>query len=150
MNLSEKFDNACSLVDNLLSERGKLVEEKAKADDVANQANKALCANDDALRIAICERDEARAALSIAPEEFDTPDHMEELRANRQKVFAHMRQMPDIWVKPEAISIMSGVESEMVSAILRRAVKISGMPLEHNGERGRGSAYRWVGEKKVG
>ncbi len=150
MNLSEKFDNACALVDNLLSEREKLVGEKVKADEVASLANMALTANDDAIRAAIRERDEARAALSIAPEELDTPDHMEELRANRQKVFAHMRQLPDVWVKPEAISIMSGVESEMVSAILRRAVKISGMPLEHNGERGRGSAYRWIGERKEG
>ena len=146
MNLSEQFENACALVDTLLSERQQLLEAKIKADEVATQANKALVDNDAAIRVAVRGRDETSAALSIAPEL--SPNHIEELKINRQKVFAQMRLMPDVFVKPELISIMTGIESNEVSSILRRASKIEGFPLKHNGDRGRGSQYMWVSKKQ--
>jgi hypothetical protein len=154
MLLSELFDGACNKVTNLIVEREQLVKQHNVLAMAYAATQKALAKNQaemdknhDDTRSAIKDRDMLAEALKVAPENKTAADvEAEEMRAKRQAVFLQMRQIPNVWIKPFGVATLTGLDVEEVCSILRRASKIEGVPLEHNGERGIGSMYRWVGE----
>ena len=135
MNLQEKFNQACKKVDEILAQREQLVSALA-------EAQKNLDENNHQLRKATRERDETSAMLSVVP---STPrkDPNETAMQEKQAVFAALRQMPNTWIMPQGLAVLAGVEDATVAAILRRAAGLAGIPVEHNGKRGRASMYRW-------
>lgn len=139
MDLKEQFDAACSVVNKVLEERKVLIA------DIEN-AQSALVLNDGELKRATRIRDEHQAMFSIAPVDPATPAAAQ-LMEDRQKVFAAFRQIRDAWIQPNGLAVLSGVDEATTAAILRRASKLDGMPVEHNDRRGRASKYRWLGQK---
>jgi len=138
MNLQEQLNQAIARVDEALSEREKLVE-------ALSLAQRNLDANTSRLDAATKKRDEIRGMMSIVPpprEKSAAEAHMEE----RQAVFAAMRQIPNVWIAPQGLSVLAGVDDDITAAILRRAASLDGVPVEHNGKRGRASMYKWVGK----
>lgn len=138
MNLQEQFEAACNTVNEVLSEREQLVAALEKAQE-------ALKDNQIQLNRATRRRDELSAALSIVPKPKPV-DNDEQLMANRQAVFQAIRTIPGVWIQPMGLATLAGVDEAETASILRRAVKIKGVPLEHNGLRGRASKYRWFGD----
>jgi len=136
MNLQERFDQAKKRVEEVNEER-----ELLEATLAAAQNN--LDNNTMQLRRAIRERDETSAALSVAPPPRKV-HASEEAMLDKQRVFAAIRQVPNMWIMPAGLAVMSGVDDDVTAAILRRAAKLDGIPVEHNGRRGRASMYRWV------
>lgn len=131
MTPKEKFDAACKIVDQVIAERKHLKSVLAVAEND-------LVKNSDKLEPAKRVRDE------LEPVAKSVVSNMSEIR---QAVFAQFCKMPNIWIPPHGVAILSGVNEKTTAAILRDAAKLDGMPVEHNGQRGRGSKYRWLGEK---
>jgi hypothetical protein len=143
MSLTNLFEQSCARVEYLISERERLV-------NALKDAQIALLENDDAIITATRKRDSLKAAFSVTPEPLQQEkDNAECLRMKRRAVFSKIQDMPNVWIKPFGIAAMCSIETEEVCLILRRASKIDGIPLEHNGESGRNSMYRWVSEKKI-
>ena len=153
MLLSELFAKACDKVTALIAQREDLAGRceslklaLAEAQSALEMGKLALDENLNDTRLAIRERDMLSEALKVAPEITEMSQDAEEMRKKRQAVFLQMRQIPNTWIKPFGVATLTGIDVEEVCAILRRASKIDGVPLEHNGERGMGSMYRWLGE----
>lgn len=153
MSLSEQFEGACGKVAGLVAARTDLVKRHealntalVELQDSLAKSQAALDKNTDDTRTAIRERDMLAEALRVTPENVEVDTEAEEMRRKRQAVFLQMRQIPNTWIKPFGVAALTGLDVEEVCAILRRASKLDGIPLEHNGERGAGSMYRWVGE----
>ena len=137
--LTEQYDEACMMLDALVAGREKILETQRKIEVM-------LAENAEAIAKATRERDALAAAMSVAPEQKAELSESEAERMKKQTVFLQMRQITNTWIKPYGIAMLTGLDVEEVCAILRRACKIEGVPLEHNGERGQGSMYRWTGE----
>ncbi len=136
MNLTEQFDNARSVADKLIEERKELIGAKL-------QIEKALADNDHAGRKAIRNCDSLYSALSIVPAKSRILKG-DELRKKRRAIFAKIQKIPNVWIMPFGIALMSEVNSNDVCSILRRAAEMDEIPVEHNGKCGRASKYRWV------
>ena len=146
--LTELLEKVQAKVVELASSHSELVSKVETLREELAAVSVKLTENEAALASAAKERDSIVEALKVAPEvSADSPERgIEDLRRKRQTVFLQMRQIPNVWIKPFGIAALTGLDVEEVCAILRRASKIEGIPLEHNGERGIGSMYRWVGE----
>lgn len=140
MNLQDKFKQAQEKIDNVLARREKLLEALAEA-----QRN--LDENDFELRKATRERDEAKAMISVVPRVPEKSEAQSKALEEKQAVFRALRTMPGTWIAPAGLAILADVEDATCSAILRRAASLEGIPVEHNGKRGRASMYRWTGGK---
>ena len=142
MLLNELLNDTCARIAKLSDIRAELI-------GVVTKTQEALKNNEYDLTAAIHERDSLLAAKSIVPESIPRiKNDCEELRQKRRTIFAQFQEMPGVWIKPFGIAVMSEMETKDVCVILRRAAKIEGIPLEHNGKVGYDSMYRWVGEKK--
>jgi hypothetical protein len=146
MNLQEKFNQACAAVSYVLERREKLV-------DALDKANLDLEENSRHLQRVIKQRDELHAMMSVVPVESSAEAKAKRVRnahlmEDKQSVFAEIRKIPDKWIAPQGLAILSQVEESTTAAILRRASKLDGIPVEHNGKYGRASKYRWTGNDK--
>jgi hypothetical protein len=139
MNLYEKFDRAVVNVDNILSERHRLIERMRTTQEKLDK-------NSNDLTIAIKERDRLKAMTSVVPAP-PRPERRSQHMEEKQAVFTAMRQIPNTWIAPKGLSVLAEVDGEITAAILRHAASIEGIPVEHNGRHGRASMYRWVGNK---
>lgn len=136
--LNQQYEDACSEVNRILGERDELITAVTTA---KNNLQRNLDSFDSALR----KRNELHAMLSVIP---STPSksEQEQLMEDRREVFKAFRQIKGNWIAPQGLSIITGIDSDVVSAILLRASKLDAVPVEHNGKRGRASMYRWVGK----
>lgn len=140
MDLKEQFDAACDIVNKVLEERKVLLAE-------LENAQSALALNEGELNRAIRIRDEHQAMISVVPPAPKVAPPSVQLMEDRQKVFATFRHIRNTWIAPNGIAVMAGVDEATTAAILRRAAKLDGMPVEHNGRKGRASKYRWLGKE---
>lgn len=142
MELQKKFDDACKLVDTLFIRQERLKEELELAQNKLNT-------NTNLLNQAVRSREEVRAMMSVAPPIPDTPKlsaPVDGTPEDKQAVFQTIRKFANTWVAPRDLSVLSGIDEGVTAAILRRVSKIPGIPIEHNGQRGLASQYRWIGE----
>lgn len=136
MNLYEKLNQAVVNVESILSERQKLLERMCTTQEKLDK-------NSGDLTVAIKERNELKVMTSVVPPPRKSErksQYMEEKRA----VFSAICRIPDIWIAPQGLAVLSGVDDETTAAILRRAAAVELIPIKHNGKRGRGSMYRWA------
>lgn len=145
MNLQEQFDEACADVNRLIGESNALIEARADAADALQEAEQELAGHEEKIRQAAKGRDNIRAMMSVTPPP-KTVSPVETRMEEKQAVFVALRQMPGTWIMPAGLAVLSGVDDSVTAAILRRAASLDGIPVEHNGKRGRASMYRWVGK----
>lgn len=139
MDLQKQFDEACSIVGDLIIRREELIAS-------VTEAQQNLQENSVQLQQAMNKRDEIRSMMSVVPSKPAKASE-DDIMEDRRAVFSALRKIKDTWVAPQAISILSGVESDIASSILLRVSKMDEIPIEHNGKRGRASMYRWVSVK---
>ena len=144
MNLQEKFNQACGAVAFILNQREELIKVVAKA-------NQNLEQNSRQLQNATGVRNELHTMMGVVPADSTAETNAKRVKnvhlmEDRQSVFAKFREIPDTWIAPQGLAILSSVEEDVTAAILRRASKLDGVPVEHNGKRGRASMYRWTSQ----
>ena len=144
MNLDQDLKEAQERLDTILSNRKELI-------NAFQMAKRALDRNTEMLTVATKKTDSIRAMMSVIPPTVTVSKRAynvnEDLKENRHDVYAALKKIPNVWVSPRGLAVLSGVDAEVTAAILRNAASLPGIPVEHNGRRARASKYRWVGEK---
>lgn len=133
MGFETDYLNACNRVE---LQKNRIKRLKRNLEDI----KRALTTADEELVESIRSRNAIQSMMTDKPAESIVNNPMQ----NREAVFSALRRLPNTWLAPLAISIISGVDEKVTGQILREVSKIELIPLKHNGMRGRGSKYTWV------
>lgn len=123
------FETACMIVNRCMENVNKYTEEydlaRKKMDDARIELDKAI-------RL----RDSLNSNNSVQRVSV----HL--TRNDKDNVFDTLRKFNGAWLNAKVIASMANVPEERVAVILKKGKGV--IPnLEHNGKRGRGSAYAW-------
>ena len=138
MNLEKQLEDARKKVDDLYKE----YQTASKLRDlVTKEADDAF----DNHAKAVKERDNIKSMLGVVPPPQKIESDEDKInKENKQAVLNVFRNMPNVWIMPNGLAALSGVDDITTATILRRLSKIDGIPIKHNGKRGLASKYCWV------